>query len=157
MPGSAAVVEALNEILTAELTAINQYFVHSKLCESWGFGALAAHNRAESIDEMRDADRVIDRILFLGGLPNLERIGSVAIGETVPEQFEVDLALEREAIERYNAAIALAVAESDNGTRELLEQLLVGEETHADWLQTQLELIERIGVQNYLASQLGGG
>ncbi|HMS13157.1 MAG: bacterioferritin [Microthrixaceae bacterium] len=157
MPGSAAVVEALNEILTAELTAINQYFVHSKLCESWGFGALAAHNRAESIDEMRDADRVIDRILFLGGLPNLQRIGSVAIGETVPEQFEVDLALEREAIERYNAAIALAVAESDNGTRELLEQLLVGEETHADWLQTQLELIERIGVQNYLASQLGGG
>jgi bacterioferritin len=100
---------------------------------------------------------VIDRILFLGGLPNLQRIGSVAIGETVPEQFEVDLALEREAIERYNAAIALAVAESDNGTRELLEQLLVGEETHADWLQTQLELIERIGVQNYLASQLGGG
>lgn len=79
MPGSAAVVEALNEILTAELTAINQYFVHSKLCESWGFGALAAHNRAESIDEMRDADRVIDRILFLGGLPNLQRIGSVAI------------------------------------------------------------------------------
>ena len=157
MPGSAAVVEALNEILTAELTAINQYFVHSKLCESWGFGALAAHNRAESIDEMRDADRVIDRILFLGGLPNLQRIGSVAIGETVPEQFEVDLALEREAIERYNAAIALAVAESDNGTRELLEQLLVGEETHADWLQTRLELIERIGVQNYLASQLGGG
>ena len=157
MPGSAAVVEALNEILTAELTAINQYFVHSKLCESWGFGALAAHNRAESIDEMRDADRVIDRILFLGGLPNLQRIGSVAIGETVPEQFEVDLALEREAIERYDAAIALAVAESDNGTRELLEQLLVGEETHADWLQTQLELIERIGVQNYLASQLGGG
>lgn len=157
MPGSAAVVEALNEILTVELTAINQYFVHSKLCESWGFGALAAHNRAESIDEMRDADRVIDRILFLGGLPNLQRIGSVAIGETVPEQFEVDLALEREAIERYNAAIALAVAESDNGTRELLEQLLVGEETHADWLQTQLELIERIGVQNYLASQLGGG
>ena len=157
MPGSAAVVEALNELLTAELTAINQYFVHSKLCESWGFGALAAHNRAESIDEMRDADRVIDRILFLGGLPNLQRIGSVAIGETVPEQFEVDLALEREAIERYNAAIALAVAESDNGTRELLEQLLVGEETHADWLQTQLELIERIGVQNYLASQLGGG
>ena len=157
MPGSAAVVEALNEILTAELTAINQYFVHSKLCESWGFGALAAHNRAESIDEMRDADRVIDRILFLGGLPNLQRIGSVAIGENVPEQFEVDLALEREAIERYNAAIALAVAESDNGTRELLEQLLVGEETHADWLQTQLELIERIGVQNYLASQLGGG
>ncbi len=157
LPGSAAVVEALNEILTAELTAINQYFVHSKLCESWGFGALAAHNRAESIDEMRDADRVIDRILFLGGLPNLQRIGSVAIGETVPEQFEVDLALEREAIERYNAAIALAVAESDNGTRELLEQLLVGEETHADWLQTQLELIERIGVQNYLASQLGGG
>ena len=155
MPGSAAVVEALNEILTAELTAINQYFVHSKLCESWGFGALAAHNRAESIDEMRDADRVIDRILFLGGLPNLLRIGSVAIGETVQEQF--DLAFEREVIERYNAAIALAVAESDNGTREILEQLLVGEETHADWLQTQLELIERIGVQNYLASQLGGG
>ncbi|MEZ5322002.1 MAG: bacterioferritin [Microthrixaceae bacterium] len=155
MDGSPAVVEVLNEILTAELTAINQYFVHSKLCESWGYSALASKAREESIDEMHDADRIIERILFLGGVPNLQRLGSVGVGESVPEQFALDLEVERAAIERYNRAIALAVESGDNGTRELLERHLVGEERHADWVETQIGVIGQIGLENYLAQQLG--
>ena len=154
MPGSAAVVEALNEILTAELTAINQYFVHSKLCESWGFGALAAHNRAESIDEMRHAEALVERVLYFDGFPNLQRLNPLRVGESVEEQFRNDLDLEYVAVERLNNGIAAAVAAGDNGTRHLLEEILVSEEEHIDWLETQLEAIGQVGIQQYLAEQL---
>lgn len=154
MHGDPAVIEVLNEALTAELTAVNQYFVHAKMCESWGFERLAAKVREESIDEMRDAEALIDRILYLEGLPNLQRLNPVAIGETVAEQFEVDLALERAAVERYNRAISVAVEHHDHGTREILEGLLRGEEGHADWLESQLELIRQVGLEAYLTQQI---
>jgi bacterioferritin len=154
MQGSPAVIEVLNELLTAELTVINQYFIHAKMCENWGYERLAAKVREESIDEMRDAETLIDRILYLEGTPNLQRLNPVGVGETVPEQFELDLDQERAAVERYNRAIALAVEHADNGTREILEGLLRGEEDHADWLESQLELIRQVGLENYLAQQL---
>jgi bacterioferritin len=154
MLGNPAIIELLNEVLTAELTAINQYFIHAKMCENWGFGRLAEKIREESIDEMKDAEAVIDRILYLEGVPNLQRLGSVMVGETVPEQFELDLAVEVAAVERYNRGIALAVEHRDNGTRELFERRLVGEEHHADWLETQLQLIRQVGVENYLTTQI---
>ncbi len=154
MQGSSAVLELLNEVLTAELTAINQYFVHAKMCANWGYDRLAEKLRDESIDEMKDAEAVIERILYLGGVPNMQRLGSVAVGETVPEQLQVDLELEAAAIARYNRGIALCVAEGDNGTRELLERQLVGEEAHADWIESQLELIRQVGLENYLAQQI---
>jgi bacterioferritin len=144
----------LNELLTAELTVINQYFIHAKMCDNWGFGRLAAKVREESIDEMRDAEKLIDRILYLDGTPNLQRLNHVGVGETVPEQFELDLGQERAAVERYNRAIALAVEKADNGTREILEGILRGEEDHLDWLERQLELIGQVGLENYLAQQL---
>ena len=156
MQGSPAVIEVLNEILTAELTAINQYFLHAKMCDNWGYERLAEKFRDESIDEMKDADAIIERILFLEGLPNLQRLGSIAIGETVLEQLQLDLQLELAAVERYNRAVALCVAEGDNGSREMLEGHLTGEESHADWLESQIELIRQVGVENYLATQIHG-
>jgi len=152
--GSSAVVELLNEVLTAELTAVNQYFVHAKMCENWGYHRLAHHARDESIGEMKDADQLIERILYLEGTPNLQRLGTVSVGETVPEQLRLDLELERDAIERLNRAIALCVAEGDNGSRDLFEDILEGEEDHADWLESQLELIRQIGEPHYLAQQI---
>jgi bacterioferritin len=152
--GDPEIIEFLNEVLTAELTAVNQYFAHAKMCESWGFKRLAARVRDESIDEMKDAERMIERILYFEGVPNLQRLGSVRVGETVPEQFALDLQVERDAIERYNRGVALAVAKGDNGTRELLEHRLVGEEEHADWLESQLDLIRQVGVENYLSQQI---
>ena len=154
MQGDAEIIEVLNEVLTAELTAVNQYFLHAKLCGNWGYGRLAEHSRHESIDEMKHAERITDRIIYLDGFPNYQRYFPLRIGETVPEQFESDLALEVEAIDRLNRGIELAVAKSDNGTRELLADILVGEEEHADWLETQLETIRQIGLENYLAQQL---
>jgi bacterioferritin len=156
MQGDADVIEILNEVLTAELTAINQYFIHAKMCDNWGLERLAEKVRDESIDEMKDADKVIERILYLEGVPNLQRLNSVRVGETVPEQLELDLDLERSAIERYNRGVALARDKGDNGTAELLEDLLVGEEEHADWLESQLHLIRAVGVENYLAQQIRG-
>ena len=154
MQGDAEVIEVLNEVLTAELTAINQYFIHAKMCENWGLARLAEKVRDESIDEMKDADRVIERILFLEGVPNLQRLNSVRVGETVPEQLELDLELERAAVERYNRAVKLARDKGDNGTAEMLEDLLVGEEHHADWLEAQLHLLRAVGVENYLSQQI---
>jgi bacterioferritin len=124
------------------------------MCDNWGFGRLAAKVREESIDEMRDAEKLIDRILYLDGTPNLQRLNHVGVGETVPEQFELDLGQERGAVERYNRGIALAVDKADNGTREILEGILRGEEDHLDWLERQLELIGQVGLENYLAQQL---
>jgi len=152
---SPAVIALLNEILTAELTAINQYFLHAKMCENWGLDRLYKKIYAESIDEMKHADALISRILYLDGLPNVQRLGKVNIGEDVGELLRCDLALEHEALPRLNAGIALCREEGDNGTRALLEEILVSEEEHTDWIETQLGLIDRIGLQNYLSEQLG--
>ena len=154
MQGDAEIIEALNEILTAELTAINQYFSHAKMRENWGFPRLAAVARKESIEEMEDADKIIERILYLDGVPNLQRYNPVMVGENVPEQLRLELDTEKAAIDRYNRAVALCVAKGDNGTRELLADRLVDEEAHADWIESQLHVIDTIGVENYLAQQL---
>ena len=154
MQGDPEIIEFLNEALTAELTAINQYFIHAKMCENWGFERLAKKNYDESIDEMKDAEKVIERILYLDGVPNLQRLNSVLVGETVPEQHRLDLDLERAAIERYNRGVALAREKGDNGTAELLEDLLVGEEHHADWLESQLNVIDQVGIENYLSQHI---
>jgi bacterioferritin len=153
--GDQEIIDILNEVLTAELTAVNQYFLHAKMCENWGYRKLAAYVRHESIDEMKHAEQLIDRILYFDGLPNMQRMGPVRIGETVPEQFESDLQGEYQAVERLNRGIALAVAKGDNGTRELLAEILVAEEEHTDWLETQLETIRQIGLELYLSQQLG--
>jgi len=152
--GSPAVIEALNDILTAELTTINQYFISAKMCANWGYERLAERIMHESIDEMKDADSLIERILYFDGVPNMQRLSAVRVGETVLEQLELALLTETEAIVRYNAAIALCVAEGDNGTRELLEEKLTGEEAHADWLESQLELVRQVGIENYLSQQI---
>jgi len=157
MRGTPAVIEVLNEVLTAELTAINQYFIHAKMQQNWGYDRLATKSREESIDEMHDADRLMERILYLGGVPNIQRLNPVGVGETVPEQLRLDLALEEAARERYNRAIAICVAGGDNGSRELCERHLVGEEAHGDWIEAQLELIEQVGIENYLSQQIHGG
>ncbi|MGH9185398.1 MAG: bacterioferritin [Acidimicrobiales bacterium] len=154
MQGSEAVVDLLNEVLTAELTAVNQYFVHAKMCENWGYHRLAHHARDESIGEMKDADHLIERILYLEGTPNLQRLGTVSVGETVPEQLRLDLAVELEAVAMLNAGIAKAVELADNGTRDLLEDMLENEEEHVDWLEAQLELISQVGEAHYLAQQI---
>jgi len=154
MKGNAKLLEALNEILTGELTAINQYFIHAKMCDNWGYERLAHKNREESISEMKHADELIERILFLEGVPNMQRLDKVRVGETVPEQLKLDLGLERVAIPRFNKSIALAVDVGDNTTRELLEDMLTSEEDHVNWLEAQLELIKQVGEQNYLAQQI---
>ena len=154
MRGDARVIELLNEVLTAELTAVNQYFGHSRLLSNWGYKTLADHARDESIDEMKHADALIERILYLEGMPNLQRLGPVRLGEEPVEQLRLDLELEVEAVERFNRGIALAVDKGDNGTRELLAGMLVSEEEHVDWLETQLYLVENLGAQLYLSEQL---
>jgi len=154
MKGSAKVIELLNEVLTGELTAINQYFIHAKMCADWGYMRLASQVRAESIDEMKHADQLIERILFLEGIPNVQRYSKINIGETVPEQFQLDLQLEYEAIERLRNGVALCREEKDGASREMLEHILVSEEEHTDWLETQLELIKQVGEANYLAEQI---
>lgn len=149
------VAAALNEILAAELAGINQYFLHAKMLENWGFARLAKKLRAESIDEMKHADELIERILYLDRTPNVQKLGRIRIGESVPEMFTSDLQLEQEAIPRLNTAIALCVSEGDTGTRELLARILVSEEEHLDWLETQLHLIDTVGLSAYLAEQMG--
>ncbi len=154
MQGDPALIEFLNELLTAELTAINQYYVHYKMNENWGYNAIAAKKREESMEEMRHADKVIERILFLDGIPNMQRLGPVKVGESVLEQHQLDLALEVDACARLNRGIALARDTSDNGTRHLLEEILVEEEDAIDWLEAQLGIIETIGIERYLAEQM---
>lgn len=154
LKGGKDIVDALNEILTGELTAINQYFVHAKLCRNWGYERLRKKIWDESIDEMKHADDLIERIIYLGGIPNVQRLGRIRIGENVREVFESDLELEREAIPRLNDTIALCRDQGDNGTRHLLEKILVDEEEHLDWLETQLELMDRLGDPIYLAEQI---
>jgi bacterioferritin len=154
MKGHTDVIALLNDVLGAELVAINQYFLHAKMCDNWGYKRLAQLVRAESIDEMRHAEQLTDRILFLDGLPNLQKLDKLTIGETVKEQFQADLALERVAIERLNKGLVGCREHSDGATEEMLRQILVQEEEHIDWLETQLTLIEQLGEANYLAQQM---
>ena len=155
MKGDKQVVTLLNDVLTGELTAVNQYFLHARLCHHWGYERLHERVRKESIEEMKHADELIARILYLEGLPNLQRLGKVNVGQTVPEQFQLDLAVEYEAVKRLNDGIELCRSVSDNGTRELLSKILVEEEKHIDWLETQQEAIKQIGLERYLSEQLG--
>ena len=153
-PKDIDIINVLNDVLTAELTAINQYFIHAELCQHWGYMRLYALVRKESIGEMKHAEEVMERILFLDGIPNMQRLGKVNVGETVKEQFELDLKLEQEAISRLANGIKVCADKSDNGTRMLLEEILEGEEEHIDWLEAQLDLIDQVGEQNYLAQQI---
>src|SRR5262249_49077524 len=154
MKGAKDVVDALNEVLAGELVAINQYFLHAKMCASWGFGGLAAQGRSESIEEMRHAEAIVDRILFLEGLPNLQRLDPLHIGQTVREQMRSDVELEYQAVKRLGGAIALCREKGDPTSEALLTCILAAEERHIDWLETQLGLMDKIGEQAYLAQQL---
>ncbi len=154
--GGKAIIDALNEVLTGELTAINQYFLHARMLGNWGYTRLEGKVHAESIDEMKHADQLIARILYLEGLPNVQKLGRIRIGETPREIFESDMGLEREAIPRLNQFIALCREQGDNGSRALLESILVSEEEHLDWLETQLGLMDRLGDTAYLAEQIIG-
>jgi bacterioferritin len=154
MKGNDEVVQVLQDVLCAELTAVNQYFIHARMNENWGYKKLAAYIQKESIEEMRHAQNVIDRILYFDGAPNMQKYMKINVGKTVPEQFKFDLAVEYDAVPRLNKGIELARAQGDNGTRALLETILKDEEEHIDWLEAQLGMIEEIGVQNYLAQQM---
>jgi len=154
MRGDPEILEALNDVLTAELTAINQYFIHHKMCENWGYQKLAKKKYEESIGEMKDADKLIERILYFDGVPNMQRMNPVRVGEDPIEQHKLDLAVETEAIARLNNAIALCREKGDNGTRDLLESILHGEEEGADWLESQLHIVDEIGKESYLAEQI---
>ncbi len=154
MQSTPEIIELLNDVLTAELTAINQYFIHYKMQENWGYKRLADKGKEESFGEMKHAEELIERILFLEGTPNLQRLGKVRVGEKVTEQLRLDSELEIDAIARLNQAIALAVEAADNGTRDMLEEMLRSEEEHLDWLEAQLELVRQVGEENYLAQQI---
>lgn len=154
MKGHDQVVNLLNDILTAELTAINQYFIHGRMCENWGYQRLWKKLREESIGEMRHADRLIARVLYLDGVPNVQRLGKVNVGQTVPEQLRLDLELERTAVAALNAGIEVCRSLGDNGSRELLEDILHGEEDHIDWIEAQMELIRQVGEAHYLSQQI---
>lgn len=154
MKGHDEIIELLNDVLTAELTAINQYFVDAKMFSNWGYERLGAKFREESIDEMKDADDLIERVLYLDGIPNLQRLGTVMVGETPVEKLKLALELEKVAIDRLNKGIAKCTELGDAGSRELLERILEGEEGHADWLESQLELVAQVGDAHYLAQQI---
>lgn len=151
MQGDPDVLRLLNEQLTSELTAINQYFLHSKMQDSWGFTELAGHARAESFEEMRHAEAITDRILLLDGLPNYQRLGSLRIGQTLREQFESDLALELDVLHRLKPGVVMCREKQDSTSAALLEQILADEETHIDYLQTQLDLMGALGEALYAA------
>ncbi len=153
MKGNAKVLDALNEALSEELTAINQYILHSEMCENWGFDRLAAFIKKESIDEMKHAEIIIERMLFLDGTPNMSKYQKINIGPTVPEIINNDLRLELQAVAMYNKLIEVAIEAKDNGTAELLKKLLKDEEAHVDGLEEQLDMIKGMGLQNYLAVQ----
>lgn len=151
MQGDPEVIALLNEQLTSELTAINQYFLHAKMQENWGYTILAKHTKAESIDEMRHAEVLTDRILFLEGLPNYQRLGTLRIGQTVREQMESDLAIELAVVERLRPGIIMCREKGDATTANLFEEILADEEHHIDYIETNLALIDRLGEQLYLA------
>jgi bacterioferritin len=155
--GDPKVLAVLQEVLKAELTAINQYFLHAEMCENWGYEKLAAHTRQESIEEMRHAEKLIERMLFLDGSPNMSDYFKINIGAGVEQQFKNDLQVEYDAVKRLNEGIAVCRDLGDGGSRELLEQILVDEEKHIDYLEAQLHAIGEMTIQNYLAQQLGEG
>ncbi|HVI94273.1 MAG TPA: bacterioferritin [Anaeromyxobacter sp.] len=154
MKGDPAVIDVLNDVLTNELTAVNQYFLHARICDNWGYERLNEKLRHQSIDEMKDADELIERILYLEGLPNVQRYNKINVGEDVPEMLRLDLEVERGAIGTLNRGIELCRQKGDNGSADLLEDILEGEEEHANWLEAQLTAIDQIGAERYLAEQL---
>ena len=156
MKGDTQVIALLNDVLSAELTAVNQYWLHARLCENWGYERLWKKIREESLEEMKHADELIERILYLDGMPNLQRLGKINVGETVPEQFKLDVEVEYEAVKRLNEGIEACRAKGDNGTRALLEKMLADEEDHVDWLEEQQRLVESLGESAYLAKQIKG-
>ncbi len=149
------VIDILNDVLTAELTGINQYFVHSEMCRNWGYARLAATLRERSMEEMRDAQELVRRVLYFGGVPNVQKMNRVSIGETIPEQLKLDLELEQDAIVRLNAHIATLTTIGDNATADQFVTMLHDEERHANYQESQLTLIAQMGVENYLALQVG--
>ncbi len=154
MKGDPEIISALNDVLTAELTAINQYYIHYKMCENWGYKKIAAAKRGDAMEEMKHADELIERILFLDGIPNMQRMNPIRVGENVVEQHEVDLALELTAVARLNHATELCRAKGDNGTRQLVERILKDEEESVDYHETQLSLIKDLGKERYLAEHI---
>ena len=154
MKGAAEVLDRLNDLLTHELTSINQYWMHARICENWGYERLWKKLREESLGEMKHADRLVERILFLDGLPNLQRLAKVNVGQTVPEMFRLDVEVERSARQMLNDAISVVVSHGDHGSRELLDDILEDTEEHLDWLESQMTLIDQVGEQNYLAQQI---
>jgi bacterioferritin len=155
--GDAKVIAILNEVLKAELTAINQYFLHAEMCENWGYQRMAKHTRKESIEEMQHAEILMERILLLDGTPNMSDYFKINIGPNLKQQLQNDLDLEYTAVKRLNDGIKTCVAVGDNGSRELLEKILLDEEHHIDWLEGQLYMIKEMTYENYLAQQLGEG
>ncbi len=155
MKGDPQIIDLLNQILTAELTAINQYFIHAKMLKNWGYKRLAEQKRKESIEEMRHADEVIERILYLDGTPNMQRLNPVRVGEDPIEMHQLDLELEVAAVARLNGGIALATSVGDGGTRSLFERILVEEEEAVDFLETQLSIVRDLGREHYLAQMIG--
>lgn len=154
MKGDSKIIDLLNEILTGELTAVNQYFLHAKMCQNWGYHRLHEKIKKESIDEMKHADKLIERILFLEGLPNVQRLGKINVGQTVPEILRNDHALETVAIPLLNKSIETCRVAGDHGSDELLRDILVSEEEHVDWLEAQFDLLKQVGEGNYLAQQI---
>ena len=154
MQGDATVIEHLNRVLKNELTAINQYFLHSRMYKDWGLNKLGDHEHSESVDEMKHADELIERTLFLEGLPNLQNLGKLRIGENAQEMLQCDLDLELDALPDLKAAIAYCENHKDYVSRDIFDAILKSEEEHVDWLETQLELIDKMGVENYLQSQI---
>src|SRR5688500_11263807 len=157
MQGDPKVLDALNAGLTIELTAINQYFCQAKMCKNWGLNKLAKKHYEESIGEMKHAELLIDRILFLEGVPEIARYDVIRVGTDIKEQLENDLGLEMKGVKAYNEAVNLCIQVKDGATRDMLEKILVESEEHVDWLETQLDLIQQVGLQNYLQSQMGEG
>ena len=153
MKGDTTVIEHLNKVLKNELTAINQYFLHSRIYKDWGITKLGDHEYEESVDEMKHADAIIERVLFLEGLPNLQDLGKLRIGENVQEMLQCDLDLELDAIPDLRAAIAYCENHKDYVSRDLFDSILQSEEGHVDWLETQLGLIDKVGIENYIQSQ----
>ncbi|HRQ90876.1 MAG TPA: bacterioferritin [Bacteroidia bacterium] len=155
MKGNPEIIDALNAGLTIELTAINQYFISSKMCKDWGLNKLAAHFYEESIEEMKHAEEVIDRILYLDGIPEIARYGKILVGDNPRQQIQDSLTLETQGVATYNAGVRLCLEAGDSGSRDLMERMVVESENSIDWAETQLDLIDRIGIERYLAQHIG--